>query len=283
VSIFSSSFLSRLTCSLASFTDSCNEPWTASIRKTCVVQSFLSQPARSRKMPQIPESTSELFTAGLCSRTLLETNPPTIQIRCLQPGCLYAPKPQPLSFKQTKNYWTHFASSHPDIYAVYKTNNSKVSNISRDSQASSSHASDIATLFAPRITKKPTNTPQVVTARNDTYRALLLDFVVSNNLALRIADSAPYKRLISFCDPTIITISTTTLERDLDKTFLSARNALRTELQEHINSGGRISITTDTWSARNYKEFIAVTGHWINKDWKQRSQLLDIIHLEVNI
>jgi hypothetical protein len=104
----------------------------------------------------------------------------------------------------------------------------------------------IATLFAPYITKKPTNTPEVVTACNNIYRALLLDFVVSNNLALQIADSALYKRLINFCDLTIITISTTTLERDLDKTFLSARNALKTELQEHIKSSSRISITTDT-------------------------------------
>jgi hypothetical protein len=47
-----------------------------------------------------------------------------------------------------------------------------------------------------------------------------------------------------------------------------------------VKAGGRISITTDAWSARNYKEFIAVTGHWISKDWQQRSQLLDIVHLK---
>jgi hypothetical protein len=57
------------------------------------LQSFLPQPIRSHKKPSMPESTSELFTAGLCSRTLLDTNPPTIQIRCLQPGCSYTPKP----------------------------------------------------------------------------------------------------------------------------------------------------------------------------------------------
>jgi hypothetical protein len=28
------------------------------------------------------------------------------------------------------------------------------------------------------------------------------------------------------------------------------------------------------------KEFIAVIGHWINKDWKQRTQLLDVVHLK---
>jgi hypothetical protein len=109
-----------------------------------------------------------------------------------------------------------------------------------------------------------------------------LDFVVSNNLALRIVDSALHKRLINFCDPAIVTISTTTLKRDLDKTFLSAQNSFKTELQEHVKGGGRILITTNAWAARNYKEFIAATRHWINKDWKQRLQLLDIVHLKVS-
>jgi hypothetical protein len=63
------------------------------------LQSFLSQPIRSHKKPSILESTLELFTTSLYSYTLLDTNPPTIQIRCLQPGCLYMPKPQLLSFK----------------------------------------------------------------------------------------------------------------------------------------------------------------------------------------
>ena len=68
------------------------------------LQSFLALPVRSCKTPQMPESTSELFTTGLCSCTLLDTDPPTIQIRCLQLGCSYTPKPQLVSFKQTKNY-----------------------------------------------------------------------------------------------------------------------------------------------------------------------------------
>ena len=56
---------------------------------------------------------SDLFTLGLFSRTLLETTPPTIQLRCLQPGCSYTPKPQLLSFNQTGNYWAHYYHQHP--------------------------------------------------------------------------------------------------------------------------------------------------------------------------
>jgi hypothetical protein len=72
------------------------------------------------------------------------------------------------------------------------------------------------------------------------------------------------------------------LNQDLEQTFIVAQNTLKAELQEHIKGGGRILVITDGWTAWNYKEFIAVTGHWINKDWKQRSQLLDIVHLEVS-
>ena len=94
-----------------------------------------------------------------------------------------------------------------------------------------------------------------------------------------IIDSQSHRRLIEHCNPSVLLISKSTLIRDLDKTFLSAQSTLKVELQEHIKLGGRISITTDAWTASNNKEFIAVTRHWINTDWKQRSQLLDIVHL----
>ena len=55
---------------------------------------------------------------------------------------------------------------------------------------------------------------------------------------------------------------------------------MQIELHAHIINGGRISITTDAWSARNYTEYAAVTGHWINEKWQQRSALLDVVHLQ---
>jgi hypothetical protein len=69
--------------------------------------------------------------------------------------------------------------------------------------------------------------------------------VVSNNLALQVIDSQSHQRLIQHCNPTILTISTSTLNRDLDQTFIVAQNTLKAELQEHIKDSGRISITTD--------------------------------------
>jgi hypothetical protein len=58
-------------------------------------------------------------------------------------------------------------------------------------------------------------------------------------------DSQSHRRLIQHCNVSILTISTSTLNRDLDKTFLVAQNTLKSEIQEHVKGGGRISITID--------------------------------------
>jgi hypothetical protein len=52
------------------------------------------------------------------------------------------------------------------------------------------------------------------------------------------------------------------------------------EIQKHIATGGRISLTTDAWSANNGTDHAAVTGHWIDEKWNQRSHILDVIHLK---
>ena len=44
--------------------------------------------------------------------------------------------------------------------------------------------------------------------------------------------------------------------------------------------GGRLSLTTNAWSARNYTKFAAITAHWINDKWQQKSTILDVIHLK---
>jgi hypothetical protein len=129
---------------------------------------------------------------------------------------------------------------HLEIYIIHNPNHAIPTK--PQSSQTSLHASDIATLFTPQILQPiglGTN------ALNHKYRALLLDFVVSNNLALHVVDSRSCHRLIQYCNPKILAISTSTLTRDLNKTFLSTQNTLKLELQEYIKGGGRISITID--------------------------------------
>jgi hypothetical protein len=77
---------------------------------------------RTASQLRLPKSDSPLFTAGLFCRTLLETMPPTVQLRCMQLGCKYSPKPQPLDHSITSNYWTHYKNVHPEIAMLYNQN-----------------------------------------------------------------------------------------------------------------------------------------------------------------
>src|SRR3982074_2813115 len=86
--------------------------------------------------------------------------------------------------------------------------------------------------------------------------------------------------MVQHLSPSTLSISARTSHRDLHRQFSYHRAILVSELQRHILNGGRISITTDSWSARNYHDFSAVTVHWINDKWQQKSNLLDVIHLK---
>src|SRR5450432_2129044 len=198
-----------------------SEPSLPTLRPTPFLQPVGLRHRRQRLV--LPEAESVLFSASLFSRTLLEISPTTVQVRCLKPGCSYAPKPLLLSNKQTSNFWKHYQHSHIELYMRFNANNKPSSH----SQASSSHTSDIATLFTPRL---PNSKGSNVEAFQTKYRALLLDFIVSNNLALRVVESKSIRQLIQHCNPSILSISTTTLTRDLDKTFLAAQTSLKLEL-----------------------------------------------------
>jgi len=167
-----------------------SEPSLPILPPTPFILSLGLQSRRQKKLVLL-DVDSVLYTENLFSRTLLETSPPNIQLRCTQPECSYAPKPHLLSYKQTSNLWTHYNNSHAEISTKIIPKNK-----ANSASQSSSHASDFSTLFTPRIAGPKASSREEFQTK---YRALLLDFVVSNNLALQVVDSSFYRRLIDHC------------------------------------------------------------------------------------
>jgi len=198
--------------------------------------------------PMLPPTTSILFTKHLYSRSILDSNPPLLKMTCRQPNCRYSPTPQPLSQSSTGNLWKHYTQKHPTIAYTMKSGGN----------TPSSPSSSASSFFEPRNTQI-----QLARASKDTaqYREILLSFVVSNNLSLRLVESYSFRQLVQFLNPTTLSVSSRTLHRELQRQFIHHRGRLQIELHAHIINGGRISITTDAWSARNYTEYAAVTGH----------------------
>ena len=142
---------------------------------------LVRMPVRSLD-PSLPESDSILFAKGLYSRTILDVTPSKISFKCLQPHCKYTPS-QPTKTQTTSNLWKHLQTQHPAIHAQYRKKQLQ----GGDSQPSSSTT---AAFFQPR--KVPSHAPNT-----SKYRELLLSFIVSNNLPLRISESLSFWQLVA--------------------------------------------------------------------------------------
>jgi hypothetical protein len=200
---------------------------------------------------------------------MYDGNPPTLRVACLQPNCRYTPAAQPLSVNQSSNLWKHYHQRHPHIALAAKSD--------REPSVTPSSSNSMSSFFEPRA---PQLKLAVHSANSTKYRDLLLNFIVFNNLPLSLVESLSFRQMVQHLSPSTLSISARTLHRDLHRQFSYHRAILVSELQRHILNGGRISITTDSWSARNYHDFSAVTVHWINDKWQQKSNLLDVIHLK---
>jgi hypothetical protein len=169
----------------------------------------------------LPDSESILFTKGLYSRTILDSTFSKILFKCMQPFCTYAPS-QPTKTQTTSNLWKHIKTQHPLVHTKY----GKKQLSSTDSRPSSP-----ATFFQPR----KAHTHALNTSK---YRELLLSFIVSNNLPLRISDSPSFRQLVSHLSPTTLTIGRMTIARDLQRIFCIHKAKLELELQQQIKEGG---------------------------------------------
>jgi hypothetical protein len=67
---------------------------------------------------------------------------------------------------------------------------------------------------------------------------------------------------------------------DLKARYIEAEKGQYVKLQAHVDSGGRIALTTDAWAGNNKLDYIAVTGHYETVDGERVTILLDI--LEIN-
>jgi hypothetical protein len=165
------------------------------------------------------------------------------------------------TFSGTNNYKPHYRKYHPDI------------------------ALSIEEVVARRKAQQDKMNkgfymkPEEQQTHDERYRTLLLEFIIKNNLSFRIVDQLETKALFTFLSPKTKQCSTKTLIKDLKTRYEIAEEEIHKKLQAHINSGGRIALTTDEWAGNNKLDYIAVTAHFTTKDGVKENLLLDIIEL----
>jgi len=117
-------------------------------------------------------------------------------------------------------------------------------------------------------------------SHNERYRALLLEFIIKNNLSFDIVQQVETKALFHFLSPNTKQISRGTLMNDLKARYIEAEKGQHIKLQAHVDSGGRIALTTDAWAGNNKLDYVAVTRHYETVDGERVATLLDILEID---
>jgi hypothetical protein len=163
----------------------------------------------------------------LYRRELIKGDNEHMTIYCNFLGCTtYKPKVVPRALHDTNNYKFHYHSQHPGVPCSLKEKALK----------------DAAN---PQGKKPFFQTPATKQSKDERYRDLLLLFITKNNLSFSLVDQPETRALISFLNPTIKQISRRTLRKDIQRRFEQGENSQKTKLQAHINTDGRIALTTD--------------------------------------
>jgi hypothetical protein len=99
----------------------------------------------------------------------------------------------------------------------------------------------------------------------DVTRKELANMVILHEYPLSIVDHIGFKRYSASLNPNFKLITRPTLRSDIMKMFVSEKAMLRKFFERHV---GRISITTDMWTATHQKKgYMAVTSHFIDHQW----------------
>ncbi|KAF7827091.1 zinc finger BED domain-containing protein RICESLEEPER 2-like [Senna tora] len=81
-----------------------------------------------------------------------------------------------------------------------------------------------------------------------------------------------FRQLMQAMNPKFKNLSRHTIKRDLMSSYKKEKEVVKSELSEVV---GSISLTTDNWrSEHTMDEYICVTAHWIDANWKLHKKII---------
>ncbi|KAH0604042.1 uncharacterized protein H6S33_007073 [Morchella sextelata] len=180
----------------------------------------------------------------------------------------------------TSLYIRHIGDEHRDLpskQSLYDAKLSELQLLSRSVKRLRS-SQDIRTPWTQAEAAQRARKPGEV-FDNDQYRELLVSFLVETDSAFRLVEAKSFRRLVQCCNSNCPLISRRTVMEDLQKMHHNLQQSVRSKLEQHIKSGGRISITLDAWTAGNKLPYLGITAHWIDEEFKLWDIVLDFIRL----
>jgi hypothetical protein len=166
-------------------------------------------------------------------------------------NCIRCDKSYVCSNGSTKNMWNHVKNAHPDAFSVP------------------------VPAGAPERFFDEASGPLLYS--EDGFKKDLVGLVTIEYMPFIVAESRVFRMMVERLRPGATVPSATTVKRAVMAMFHDERARWRAILQE---VPGTISFTVDMWTAPNMEPFLGITAHWINKEWRLQSVLLDLVSIE---
>jgi len=108
----------------------------------------------------------------------------------------------------------------------------------------------------------------------ESIRRALVEMIIIDELAFRFVEGIGFRRFIVVACPRFIVPSRWTISRDILVVFEEERLKLKAFLRESTH---RVSITTDSWTSIQRINYMVVTAHFIDSEWKLHKRIIEFV------
>ena len=101
-------------------------------------------------------------------------------------------------------------------------------------------------------------------------RRACVEQIVGAELPFKHIENCFFKQFCFTIQPRLALVSRVTVARDVYQTYLGEKKSMKTILQKY-----RVSLTTDTWRSIQNLNYMCVTAHFIDDNWKLHKRIVN--------
>ena len=104
----------------------------------------------------------------------------------------------------------------------------------------------------------------------------LVEWIISSQHPFTLVKEPKFIDYVHTLHPDVLLVSADTIKRRIMDLYTN--NIIK--IQEAFQDvSGKISFTIDIWTSPSTKSFLAITAHYIDKDWNLKNTLIDFVQI----
>ena len=105
-------------------------------------------------------------------------------------------------------------------------------------------------------------------------REYLAKYIVLDELPFRHVEGEGFRQYSHYMNPKFNPPSRITIARDIYNLYMDEKKKLKSMM-----SSERVCLTTDTWTSIQNINYMCVTSHWIDEDWKLHKRIIGFFQI----